>query len=95
MLFATEKLANECVDADKGDQQGEDGKWNNFTGLYDWDAVAICCDNPEFGGTGGHKEGEDFTAAPNLDHNCQRVKQVLSLPICSHHRFRCPAFRNK
>ena len=48
--------------------QSEDGKWNKFGGRLAWDKSAICCNNPVFGGTGSGKTGEDYVAAPNIDH---------------------------
>ena len=68
--------------------QDEQGNWNVFTGEYPWDSSAICCDNPEFGGTGNHKEGADFTAAPNLDHQNPRVKQASHQQTSKQHVLR-------
>ncbi len=48
--------------------QSDDGKWNKFGGRLAWDQSAICCNNPSFGGTGNAKTGEDYVAAPNIDH---------------------------
>lgn len=48
--------------------QSEDGKWNKYGGRLAWDKSAICCNNPTFGGTGNAKTGEDYVAAPNIDH---------------------------
>ncbi|KAK9848494.1 hypothetical protein WJX84_004190 [Apatococcus fuscideae] len=44
----------------------EDGKWNKFGGRLPWDKSYICKDNPDYGGTGNHKTGEDYHAAPTL-----------------------------
>ncbi len=54
--------------------QSEDGKWNKFGGRLAWDKSAICCNNPAFGGTGSAKTGEDYVAAPNIDHTQVRVE---------------------
>lgn len=48
--------------------QGGDGKWNKFGGRLAWDSTAICCNNPAYGGRGNPKQGDDYTAAPNIDH---------------------------
>ena len=48
--------------------QDEQGRWNKFGGRLPWDQSAICCNNGTFGGTGRHKTGEDYVAAPNIDH---------------------------
>jgi len=58
--------------------QGSDGKWNKFGGRLAWDASAICCNNPAYGGRGNPKQGDDYTAAPNVDHSQERVRQDLS-----------------
>ncbi|KAG1681117.1 hypothetical protein FOA52_015559 [Chlamydomonas sp. UWO 241] len=53
-------------------QQSSDGKWNRFggeSGKATWDPSAITCSNPEWGGRGGPKQGDEYPAAPNIDHN--------------------------
>ena len=57
--------------------QGEDGKWNKFGGRLDWGPWAICSNNPAFGGKGGPKTGDDYAAAPNLDHKNPTVRQNI------------------
>ena len=57
--------------------QDSAGRWNVFGGRLPWDASAVCCNNPAFGGTGAHKTGEDYAAAPNVDHTQPRVRQDL------------------
>ena len=56
-------------------QQGPDGKWNKFGGRLAWDASVVCCNNPAFGGRGNPKQGEDYTAAPNIDHTQEHVRK--------------------
>jgi alpha-amylase len=58
--------------------QDEQGRWNRFGGRLPWDETAVCCNNPAFGGRGGHKTGEDYTAAPNIDHTNERVRDDLA-----------------
>eukprot|EP00967_Tisochrysis_lutea_P149422 scaffold287203_cov18-Tisochrysis_lutea.AAC.1 len=49
--------------------QGPDGKWNTWSGgKMAWDATAICSNNPDYGGRGNPKQGDEFGAAPNIDH---------------------------
>ena len=57
--------------------QSPNGKWNKFGGRLAWDESAICCNNPAFGGTGNAKTGEDYVAAPNVDHT--QVRLILLL----------------
>ena len=33
-----------------------------------WDPTAICSNNPQYGGRGNPKQGDEFEAAPNIDH---------------------------
>ena len=57
--------------------QDASGRWNRFGGRLPWDETAICCNNPAFAGRGGHKTGEDYTAAPNIDHTNPKVRADL------------------
>ena len=59
--------------------QGAQGAWNVWTGVKaSWDESAICSNNPQFAGRGGRKEGDDFTAAPNIDHSQAFVRRDLA-----------------
>lgn len=52
-----------------------------------WDESAICSDNQSFGGKGAPKTGDDYAAAPNVDHTKDFVRKVsgsLSLVYKSH-----------
>lgn len=66
--------------------QGSDGKWNKFGGRLAWDSTAICSNNPAFGGRGNPKQGDDYAAAPNVDHSQERIRNV-SPACCSEERF--------
>ena len=58
--------------------RGSGGKWNRWDNTkMAWDERAICRDNPDFGGQGSHKAGDDFTAAPNIDHSQDFVRDDL------------------
>ncbi|GIM08991.1 hypothetical protein Vretimale_12884 [Volvox reticuliferus] len=57
--------------------QGNDGKWNKFGGRLAWDASAICSNNPAFGGRGNPKQGDDYAAAPNIDHSQERIRNDI------------------
>lgn len=70
-------LADIVVNHRCAHNQDSSGKWNKFGGRLAWDASAICCNNPEFGGRGNHKTGDDYTAAPNIDHTNDRVRQDI------------------
>jgi len=55
-------------------EQNEQGVWNQFGGRMDWDARAIVRDDPNFHGRGNFSSGDVFTAAPNIDHSQEFVK---------------------
>lgn len=57
--------------------QDDKGRWNKYGGRLPWDTSAICCNNATFGGTGNHKTGEDYVAAPNIDHTQEFVRQDI------------------
>jgi alpha-amylase len=85
--------------------QGPDGKWNKFGGRLAWDASVICCNNPQFGGRGNPKQGDDYTAAPNIDHSQERVRKDYiewlkylrnrSVDTCRHSKYVDAKFRVK
>ena len=58
--------------------QGNEGLWNQFGGKLAWDARAIVSDDPHFGGQGAASSGDFFTAAPNIDHSQDFVKEDIS-----------------
>ena len=58
--------------------QDDQGRWNKFGGRLAWDASYISNGSREFGGTGGNPTGEDYEAAPNIDHTQERVRNDLS-----------------
>ena len=57
--------------------QDSQGRWNKFGGRLPWGPEAICKNNATFAGTGNAKLGEDYVAAPNIDHTQQRVRDDL------------------
>ncbi|GBF99921.1 glycoside hydrolase [Raphidocelis subcapitata] len=58
--------------------QGDGGKWNKFGGRLAWDSSAICNNNPAWGGRGGRKTGDDYPAAPNIDHTQERIRADIT-----------------
>ncbi|MEW5305901.1 MAG: hypothetical protein WDW36_008413 [Sanguina aurantia] len=60
------------------ERQGPDGKWNQFGGKMAWDESAICSDNQSFGGKGAPKTGDDYEAAPNVDHTKDFVRKDIT-----------------
>jgi len=65
-------INHRCAEA-----QDDAGRWNEYTGKIDWDARAITCENPQFGGQGSQSTGEDYLPAPNIDHTQQFVRKDL------------------
>ncbi|MEW5319277.1 MAG: hypothetical protein WDW38_010440 [Sanguina aurantia] len=60
------------------EKQGPRGHWNQFGGRLAWDATAVCSDNPSFGGKGNRKSGDDYVAAPNIDHSQAFVRRDIT-----------------
>lgn len=58
--------------------QDTKGRWNKFGGRLAWDESAVCFNNPVFGGTGNAKTGEDYVAAPNIDHTQEKVRNDIT-----------------
>jgi alpha-amylase len=57
--------------------QSSDGKWNKYGGRLAWDSSAICNNNPAWGGRGAHKTGDDYPAAPNIDHTQETIRNDI------------------
>ena len=58
--------------------QGPEGLWNQYGGKLNWDARAIVCDDPHFGGRGNQSSGDFFHAAPNIDHSQDFVQRDIA-----------------
>jgi alpha-amylase len=50
-----------------------------YGGRLNWGPEAICHNNGDFGGQGAGKTGEDYVAAPNVDHTNDTVMRDLTL----------------
>jgi alpha-amylase len=66
------------------DKQDENGVWNKYGDDVDhngrpinWDKWAITSDDPKFRGTGGKDSGDDYEAAPDLDHHNPQLRESL------------------
>ncbi|PSC69027.1 glycoside hydrolase family 13 [Micractinium conductrix] len=64
--------------------QDENGTWNRYGDdvthqgkKINWDKWAITCDDPVFEGTGGKDSGDDYPAAPDLDHHNRELRDSL------------------
>jgi len=58
--------------------QGNGGAWNRWSGeKLAWDERAVTTDNPSFKGQGNRGSGDDFHAAPNIDHSQDFVRADL------------------
>ncbi|WVZ21953.1 hypothetical protein V8G54_000497 [Vigna mungo] len=53
------------------------GIWNLFGGRLNWDDRAIVADDPHFQGRGNKSSGDNFHAAPNIDHSQEFVRKDL------------------
>ncbi|PWA70799.1 alpha-amylase-like 3 [Artemisia annua] len=57
--------------------QNQNGIWNIYGGLLNWDDRAVVGDDPHFQGRGNKSSGDNFHAAPNIDHSQDFVRKDL------------------
>ncbi|CAK9172203.1 unnamed protein product [Ilex paraguariensis] len=57
--------------------KNQNGVWNVFGGRLNWDDRAIVADDPHFQGRGNKSSGDNFHAAPNIDHSQEFVRRDL------------------
>ncbi|KAM7269841.1 hypothetical protein ACFE04_025338 [Oxalis oulophora] len=57
--------------------QNQNGVWNIFGGRLNWDDRAVVGDDPHFQGKGNKSSGDNFHAAPNIDHSQEFVREDI------------------
>ncbi|PPS00348.1 hypothetical protein GOBAR_AA20323 [Gossypium barbadense] len=57
--------------------KNQNGVWNIFGGRLNWDDRAVVADDPHFQGRGNKSSGDNFHAAPNIDHSQEFVRKDL------------------
>ncbi|KAJ8760839.1 hypothetical protein K2173_021877 [Erythroxylum novogranatense] len=57
--------------------QNQNGIWNIFGGRLNWDDRAVVADDPHFQGRGNKSSGDNFHAAPNIDHSQEFVRKDI------------------
>ncbi|KAG6713132.1 hypothetical protein I3842_05G136400 [Carya illinoinensis] len=62
--------------------QNHNGIWNIYGGLLNWDDRAVVADDPHFQGRGNKSSGDNFHAAPNIDHSQDFVRKDLREWLC-------------
>ncbi|TYI93451.1 hypothetical protein E1A91_D02G137100v1 [Gossypium mustelinum] len=62
--------------------QNQNGVWNIFGGRLNWDDRAVVGDDPHFQGRGNKSSGDNFHAAPNIDHSQDFVRKDLIEWLC-------------
>ncbi|XP_024021365.1 alpha-amylase 3, chloroplastic isoform X3 [Morus notabilis] len=62
--------------------QNQNGVWNVFGGRLNWDDRAIVADDPHFQGRGNKSSGDNFHAAPNIDHSQDFVRKDIKEWLC-------------
>ncbi|KAL5553930.1 hypothetical protein UlMin_041331 [Ulmus minor] len=62
--------------------QNQNGVWNMFGGRLNWDDRAIVADDPHFQGKGNKSSGDNFHAAPNIDHSQDFVRKDIKEWLC-------------
>ncbi|PIA62527.1 hypothetical protein AQUCO_00200499v1 [Aquilegia coerulea] len=62
--------------------QNQNGIWNIYGGKLNWDDRAVVADDPHFQGRGNKSSGDNFHAAPNIDHSQEFVRKDLKEWLC-------------
>ncbi|KAG7586467.1 Glycosyl hydrolase family 13 catalytic domain [Arabidopsis thaliana x Arabidopsis arenosa] len=62
--------------------KNQNGVWNLFGGRLNWDDRAIVADDPHFQGRGNKSSGDNFHAAPNIDHSQDFVRKDIKEWLC-------------
>ncbi|KAI3467396.1 hypothetical protein Pfo_024059 [Paulownia fortunei] len=62
--------------------QNQNGVWNIFGGRLNWDDCAVVADDPHFQGRGNKSSGDNFHAAPNIDHSQEFVRKDIKEWLC-------------
>ncbi|XP_057482470.1 alpha-amylase 3, chloroplastic-like isoform X2 [Actinidia eriantha] len=62
--------------------KNQNGVWNIFGGCLNWDDRAVVADDPHFEGRGNKSSGDNFHAAPNIDHSQEFVRNDLKEWLC-------------
>ncbi|KAJ8547868.1 hypothetical protein K7X08_021104 [Anisodus acutangulus] len=57
--------------------RNQNGVWNIFGGRLNWDERAVVADDPHFQGRGNKSSGDNFHAAPNIDHSQDFVRKDI------------------
>lgn len=57
--------------------KNQNGIWNIFGGRLNWDDRAVVSDDPHFQGRGNKSSGDNFHAAPNIDHSQDFVREDI------------------
>ncbi|CAI9092719.1 OLC1v1028040C4 [Oldenlandia corymbosa var. corymbosa] len=62
--------------------KNQNGVWNIFGGRLNWDDRAVVADDPHFQGRGNKSSGDNFHAAPNIDHSQEFVRKDIKEWLC-------------
>ncbi|KFK41403.1 hypothetical protein AALP_AA2G126100 [Arabis alpina] len=62
--------------------KNDNGVWNQFGGRLNWDDRAVVADDPHFQGRGNKSSGDNFHAAPNIDHSQDFVRKDIKEWLC-------------
>ncbi|KAL5759601.1 hypothetical protein ACOSP7_018121 [Xanthoceras sorbifolium] len=63
-------------------EKNQNGVWNIFGGRLNWDDRAVVADDPHFQGRGNKSSGDNFHAAPNIDHSQDFVRKDIKEWLC-------------
>ncbi|KAF4358054.1 hypothetical protein G4B88_009617 [Cannabis sativa] len=62
--------------------KNQNGVWNIFGGRLNWDDRAVVADDPHFQRRGNKSSGDNFHAAPNIDHSQDFVRKDIKEWLC-------------
>ncbi|CAJ2656874.1 unnamed protein product [Trifolium pratense] len=80
--FGIKVLGDAVLNHRCAQHQNQNGIWNIFGGRLNWDDRAVVADDPHFQGRGNKSSGDNFHAAPNIDHSQDFVRKDIKEWLC-------------
>ncbi|KAK2408324.1 alpha-glucan water dikinase, chloroplastic [Trifolium repens] len=80
--FGIKVLGDAVLNHRCAQHKNQNGVWNIFGGRLNWDDRAVVADDPHFQGRGNKSSGDNFHAAPNIDHSQDFVRNDIKEWLC-------------
>ncbi|GAU37541.1 hypothetical protein TSUD_369890 [Trifolium subterraneum] len=80
--FGIKVLGDAVLNHRCAQHKNQNGVWNIFGGRLNWDDRAVVADDPHFQGRGNKSSGDNFHAAPNIDHSQDFVRKDIKEWLC-------------